>query len=114
MFKPDIIKMTNMKDNLPPCPAIFDKEELIKNMNRDLEGERAGPVALKILDIKNPRRTWIRYEYHLDVSYNTSTNEKAYIIMPNNYFDDKSYPLGFEEQLYNRLARVQLSINKGV
>ena len=112
MFKPDIIKMLNKKKELPPPPPIFNKDKLIVDMNNRLVGERAGPKSLILVDIKNPRRTWITYEYHLDIIY--KVGDKQFTMLPNNYYDQSNYPVVFEDQLYERLARVQQSINRGI
>ena len=74
--------------------------------------EKAGPESLILVDIKNPRRTWITYEYHLDIIY--KVGDKQFTMLPNNYYDQSNYPVVFEDQLYERLARVQQSINRGI
>ena len=112
MFKPDIKKMIDRKNELPPPPPIFNKDKLIVDMNNRLVGERAGPKSLILVDIKNPRRTWITYEYHLDIIY--KVGDKQFTMLPNNYYDQSNYPVVFEDQLYKRLARVQQSINRGI
>ena len=111
MFKPDIIKMLNKKKELPPPPPIFNKDKLIVDMNNKLVEEKAGPKSVILVDLKNPRRTWITYEYHLDIIY--KIGDKEFVMLPNNYYDESNYPVVFEDQLYNRLARVQQSINGG-
>jgi len=110
MFKPNIIKMLNRKKELPPPPPIFNKEELIVKMNLRLLEVKSGCNFITVIDIKNPRRTWITYEYHLDVIY--KVGDKQFTMLPNNYYDQSNYPLSFETQLYNRLAKVQQSINR--
>ena len=112
MFKPDIKKMIDRKNELPPPPPIFNKDKLIVDINNRLVGERAGPKSLILVDIKNPRRTWITYEYHLDIIY--KVGDKQFTMLPNNYYDQSNYPVVFEDQLYERLARVQQSINRGI
>ena len=112
MFKPDIIKMLNKKKELPPPPPIFNKDKLIVDMNNKLVEEKAGPKSVILVDIKNPRRTWITYEYHLDIIY--KVGDKQFTMLPNNYYDQFNYPVVFEDQLYERLARVQQSINREV
>ena len=112
MLKPDIAKMLNKKKELPPPPPIFNKEELIVNINNKLVEEKDGCNFITVIDIKNPRRTWITYEYHLDVIY--KIGDKQYTMLPNNYYDQSNYPMSFEDQLYGRLAKVQQSINKGL
>ena len=110
MFKPDIIKMLNKKKELPPPPPIFNKDKLIVDMNNKLVEEKAGPKSVILVDIKNPRRTWITYEYHLNIIY--KVGDKQFTMLPNNYYDQSNYPVVFEDQLYERLARVQQSINR--
>lgn len=110
LIKPDIIKMKKQKDSLPPPPPIFDKDKLIVDINNKLVENKTGPSSVILMEIKNPRRTWISYEYHLDIVY--KINDKQYTMLPNNYFDESNYPLCFTDQLYNRLAKVQQSINK--
>ena len=111
MFKPNIKKMIDKKNDLPPPPLLINKDKLIIDINNKLVEEKAGPESVILLDIKNPRRTWITYEYHLDIIY--KIGDKEFIMLPNNYYDESNYPVVFEDQLYKRLARVQQSINGG-
>ena len=112
MFKPDIKKMIDRKNELPPPPLLINKDKLIIDINNKLVEEKAGPESVILLDIKNPRRTWITYEYHLDIIY--KVGDKQFTMLPNNYYDQSNYPVVFEDQLYGRLARVQQSINRGI
>ena len=117
MLNPNIIQMKNKQKKLPPPPPIFDKNKLILDINNKLADNSfisrslPGFKSVKLVDLKNPRRTWISYEYHLDIIY--KINDKQYTMLPNNYYDEANYPLCFKDQLYNRLARIQQSINKG-
>lgn len=112
MLKPNIKKMIDKKHDLPPPPPIFNKDELISKINNKLAEELIGSVPIKLVDIKNPRRTWISYEYHLDIIYTIDNDPKQLILLPNNFYD-QHYELSFFDQLYNRLARTQQSINNG-
>lgn len=113
LIKPDIIKMKKQKDSLPPPPPIFDKDKLIVDINNKLVENKTGPSSVILMEIKNPRRTWISYEYHLDIVYKIGNDTKEYILLPNNFYDVSNYDLSFFDQLYNRLARIQQSINNG-
>jgi hypothetical protein len=77
-----------------------------------LAEELIGSVPIKLMDIKNPRRTWISYEYHLDIIYTIDNDPKQLTLLPNNFYD-QHYELSFFDQLYNRLAKIQQSINNG-
>ena len=112
MLKPNIKKMIDKKNELPPPPLLINKDKLIIDINNKLVEEKAGPESVILVDIKNPRRTWITYEYHLDIIY--KVGDKQFTMLPNNYYDQSNYPVVFEDQLYNRLARVQQSINRGI
>ena len=112
MFKPNIKKMIDKKNELPPPPLLINKDKLIIDINNKLVEEKAGPESVILVDIKNPRRTWITYEYHLDIIY--KVGDKQFTMLPNNYYDQSNYPVVFEDQLYERLARVQQSINRGI
>ena len=112
MFKPNIKKMIDRKNELPPPPLLINKDKLIIDINNKLVEEKAGPESVILVDIKNPRRTWITYEYHLDIIY--KVGDKQFTMLPNNYYDQSNYPVVFEDQLYERLARVQQSINRGI
>jgi len=112
MLKPNIKKMIDKKNELPPPPLLINKDKLIIDINNKLVEEKAGPESVILVDIKNPRRTWITYEYHLDIIY--KVGDKQFTMLPNNYYDQSNYPLSFETQLYNRLAKVQQSINRGI
>ena len=41
-----------------------------------------------------------------------AVGDKQFTMLPNNYYDQSNYPVVFEDQLYERLARVQQSINR--
>ena len=110
MLKPNIKKMIDKKNELPPPPLLINKDKLIIDINNKLVEEKAGPESVILVDIKNPRRTWITYEYHLDIIY--KVGDKQFTMLPNNYYDQSNYPVVFEDQLYERLARVQQSINR--
>ncbi len=112
MLKPNIKKMIDKKNELPPPPLLINKDKLIIDINNKLVEEKVGPESVILVDIKNPRRTWITYEYHLDIIY--KVGDKQFTMLPNNYYDQSNYPVVFEDQLYNRLARVQQSINRGI
>lgn len=112
MLKPNIKKMIDRKNELPPPPLLINKDKLIIDINNKLVEEKAGPESVILLDIKNPRRTWITYEYHLDIIY--KIGDKQFTMLPNNYYDESNYPIVFEDQLYNRLAKIQQSINRGI
>ena len=96
---------------LRDLPVLVGRAHHHQERLNKLEEEKAGPESVILLDIKNPRRTWITYEYHLDIIY--KIGDKEFIMLPNNYYDESNYPVVFEDQLYNRLARVQQSINGG-
>jgi hypothetical protein len=104
--------MIDKKNELPPPPLLINKDKLIIDINNKLVEEKAGPESVILVDIKNPRRTWITYEYHLDIIY--KVGDKQFTMLPNNYYDQSNYPVVFEDQLYERLARVQQSINRGI
>jgi len=93
---------------LPPTPPIFNKQELIAKINTQLLKEFDNGV--KLIDIKNPRRTWISYEYHLDIIY--TINNKQSTLIPNNFYDNDNYPLTFEEQLYKKLSIIKRRIHE--
>ena len=112
MFKPDIIKMLNKKKELPPPPPIFNKDKLIVDMNNKLVEEKAGPKSVILVDLKNPRRTWISYEYHLDIMYTIGNEPKQLTLLPNNFYDNNRYELTFEQQLVERLLRKQKDLNR--
>ncbi|QLF88484.2 hypothetical protein Kolga_gp38 [Pelagibacter phage Kolga EXVC016S] len=92
-----------LKD-LPPPPPIFNKKELIAEINTKLVN------GIKLIDIKNPRRTWISYEYHLDIIYTINNKQKT--LLPNNYYDKNNYPLKFFDQLLNRLLKIKQQEDK--
>jgi hypothetical protein len=106
------MKILKNKVDLPPPPPIFNKDELISKINNKLAEELIGSVPIKLMDIKNPRRTWISYEYHLDIIYTIDNHPKQLTLLPNNFYD-QHYELSFFDQLYNRLAKIQQSINNG-
>ena len=109
MYKPNIKKMYDRNKELPPIPPIFEKEKLIAEINSKLVEENAGPNHVVLMDMKNPRRTWISYEYHLDVTY--KIGDKEHKLIPNNFFDNWNYYETFEQQLYNKLALQQVYAN---
>ena len=113
MFKPNIKKMIDKKNELPPPPLLINKDKLIIDINNKLVEEKAGPKSVILVDIKNPRRTWITYEYHLDIIYTIGNDPKQLTLLPNNFYDTNHYELSFFDQLYNRLAKVQQSLNNG-
>ena len=113
MLKPDIIKMKNKQKELPPPPPIFDKDKLLLDVNNKLAEELSGPISVKLVDLKNPRRTWITYEYHLDIIYTIGNDPKQLTLLPNNFYDVTHYDVSFFDQIYNRLAKVQQSLNNG-
>jgi hypothetical protein len=110
MYKPNIKKMYDRNKELPPVPPIFEQDKLITKINSKLIEEKAGPNIVQLVEIKNPRRTWISFEYHLDIKY--KIGNKEYKLLPNSYYDDHKAPYPFEEQLYNRLAMAQLQANQ--
>ena len=113
MYKPNIKKMYDRNKELPPVPPIFEKEKLITEINSKLVGENAGSNHVILMDIKNPRRTWISYEYHLDIMYTIGNEPKQLTLLPNNFYDSHAYELTFEQQLVERLLRKQKDLNKG-
>jgi len=113
MLKPNIKKMIDKKNELPPPPPIFDKDKLLLDVNNKLAEELIGSKSVKLVDLKNPRRTWITYEYHLDIIYTIGNDPKQLTLLPNNFYDTNHYELSFFDQLYNRLAKVQQSLNNG-
>ena len=110
MYKLNMKKMYDRNKELPPVPPIFEKEKLIAKINSKLVEEKAGPNIVQLTEIKNPRRTWISYEYHLDIKY--KIGDKEYKMHPNSY-DDHRAPYPFEKQLYDRLVMAQLQANQG-
>ena len=113
MLMPNIKKMIDKKNELPPPPPIFNKDKLLLDMNNKLAEELTGSKSVKLVDLKNPRRTWISYEYHLDIMYTIGNEPKQLTLLPNNFYDNNRYELTFEEQLYQRLLRKQNDLNKG-
>ena len=113
MYKPNIKKMIDKKNELPPPPPIFDKDKLLLDVNNKLAEELTGSKSVKLVDLKNPRRTWISYEYHLDIIYTIGNEPKQLTLLPNNFYDVTHYDVSFFDQLYNRLAKVQQSLNNG-
>ena len=119
MYKPNIKKMIDKKNELPPPPPIFDKDKLILDINNKLADNSfinrslPGFKSVKLVDLKNPRRTWISYEYHLDIMYTIGNEPKQLTLLPNNFYDNNRYELTFEQQLVERLLRKQNDLNKG-
>ena len=113
MLKPNIKRMIDKKNELPPPPPIFDKDKLLLDVNNKLAEELTGSKSVKLVDLKNPRRTWISYEYHLDIIYTIGNEPKQLTLLPNNFYDVTHYDVSFFDQLYNRLAKVQQSLNNG-
>jgi len=113
MYKPNIKKMIDKKNELPPPPPIFDKDKLLLDVNNKLAEELTGSKSVKLVDLKNPRRTWISYEYHLDIMYTIGNESKQLTLLPNNFYDSHAYELTFEQQLVERLLRKQKDLNKG-
>jgi len=112
MLKPNIKKMIDKKNELPPPPPIFDKDKLLLDVNNKLAEELIGSKSVKLVDLKNPRRTWISYEYHLDIMYTIGNEPKQLILLPNNFYDNNRYELTFEQQLVKRLLRKQKDLNR--
>ena len=112
MLKPNIKKMIDRKNELPPPPLLINKDKLIIDINNKLVKEKAGPESVILLDIKNPRRTWISYEYHLDIMYTIGNEPKQLTLLPNNFYDNNRYELTFEQQLVERLLRKQKNLNR--
>lgn len=113
MYKPNIKKMIDKKNELPPPPPIFDKDKLLLDVNNKLAEALTGSKSVKLVDLKNPRRTWISYEYHLDIIYKIGNEPKELTLLPNNFYDNNRYELTFEQQLVERLLRKQKDLNKG-
>ena len=113
MYKPNIKKMIDKKNELPPPPPIFDKDKLLLDVNNKLAEELTGSKSVKLVDLKNPRRTWISYEYHLDIMYTIGNEPKQLTLLPNNFYDSHAYELTFEQQLVERLLKKQKDLNKG-
>ena len=113
MLKPNIKRMIDKKNELPPPPPIFDKDKLLLDVNNKLAEELTGSKSVKLVDLKNPRRTWISYEYHLDIIYTIGNEPKQLTLLPNNFYDSHAYELTFEQQLVERLLRKQKDLNKG-
>tara|TARA_R110002020_G_scaffold434558_1_gene644693 strand:+ start:199 stop:519 length:321 start_codon:yes stop_codon:yes gene_type:complete len=105
--------MVDKKNELPPPPPIFDKDKLLLDINNKLAEELTGSKSVKLADLKNPRRTWISYEYHLDIMYTIGNEPKQLTLLPNNFYDNNRYELTFEQQLVERLLRKQKDLNKG-
>ena len=77
MFKPNIKKMIDKKNQLPPVPPIFEKDKLIDNINNELVNLKSGNYLVKLIDLKNGRRSWISYEYYLDTIYDRKKNKQG-------------------------------------
>jgi hypothetical protein len=112
MYKPNIKKMNDRNKELPPVPPIFEQDKLIAKINSKLIEEKAGPNIVQLVEIKNPRRMWISFEYYLDIKYKIGATE--YKLHNSNYTDDHNAPYPFEKQLYDKLAIVQLQANQGL
>ena len=112
MYKPNIKKMNDRNKELPPVPPIFEQDKLIAKINSKLVEEKAGPNIVVLTEIKNPRRMWISFEYYLDIKYKIGATE--YKLLNSNFTDDNRAPDIFEEQLYYKLAIVQLQSNQGL
>ena len=110
MYKLNIKKMYDRKKEFPPVPPIFEQDKLIAKINSKLIEEKAGPNIVQLVEIKNPRRMWISFEYYLDVKYKIGKTE--YKLHNSNYTDDNNAPDIFEKQLYDKLAIVQLRANQ--
>ena len=123
--------MKKGKLNLPPIPPIFDKDKLLQNINNRLVELKSGNYLVKLLDLKNPRRHFCSYESYYDIEYQiVNLNDlKATkgLIVPGmgkdpidlnkklRYYDGlfyENYHYTFEEQLWNKLSRMQTSINE--
>ena len=126
-------KPINYNVDLPPCPPLPNKEQFIANINNKLKEARSGNYLVQIKDLKNPRRTWITYEYHLDQIYTiTDLNDpkrtegvhapmfglnpiqlnKDLTWYKNDYYDEHKYFATFEEQVYSRFYGIQKTINE--
>ena len=112
MYKPNIKKMYDRNKEMPPVPPIFEQDKLIAKINSKLVEEKAGPNIVVLTEIKNPRRMWISFEYYLDIKYKIGATE--YKLLNSNFTDDNRAPDIFEEQLYYKLAIVQLQSNQGL
>jgi len=112
MYKPNIKKMYDRNKEMPPVPPIFEQDKLIAKINSKLVEKKAGPNIVVLTEIKNPRRMWISSEYYLDIKYKIGATE--YKLLNSNFTDDNRAPDIFEEQLYYKLAIVQLQSNQGL
>tara|TARA_R100001530_G_scaffold111569_1_gene78710 strand:- start:377 stop:802 length:426 start_codon:yes stop_codon:yes gene_type:complete len=133
MFKPNIKKMIDKKNQLPPVPPIFEKDKLIDNINNELVNLKSGNYLVKLIDLKNGRRSWISYEYYLDTIYTiTDLNNpkrefgltvpgmgvkpvelnKQLKYYKSDFYDEHRYYENFWDQLWNRISRLQTSINE--
>ena len=101
--------MIDKKNELPPPPLLINKDKLIIDINNKLVEEKAGPESVILVDIKNPRRTWITYEYHLDIIY--KVGDKQFTMLPNNYYDQESIIMSLPELFFgNAIKSLILSL----
>ena len=68
-------KQSNTTINLPPIKPLFDKEKIIKEINEELN-KRGDKIVLRLLDIKDLRRTWISYEFNATLQYSVIGENK--------------------------------------
>ena len=118
---------------MPPVPPIFEKDKLIQKMNKELVDLKSGNYLVKLIDLKNPRRYFVTYEYYLDIIYTVTdlNNPKREfgLVVPgfgpkpielnkqlkhykSDFYDDDRYYENFWNQLWNRISRVQTNINE--
>ena len=55
MLKPNIKKMIDKKNELPPPPLLINKNKLIIDINNKLVEEKAGPESVILVNIKNQK-----------------------------------------------------------
>lgn len=122
-------KNIHNKTELPPLPILFDKDKLIKDINNKLVEDKSGNYLIKLIDLKDGRRSFLSYEYHYDIiihvtNLNNPNSEKGLIVpgmgpnpidlntnrklLPNNFFDFND----FKEVLFDRLLQWQKCINE--
>lgn len=122
-------KTIHTQVDLPPLPPLFEKDKFIDNINNKLVEAKSGNYLIKLIDLKDGRRTWVSYEYHYDIicqitDLNDAKREYGVIvpglgkdpiqlntnrkIIPSNFFDFNN----FEEQLMDRLLKWQICINE--
>ena len=118
---------------MPPVPPIFEKDKLIQKINKELVDLKSGNYLVKLIDLKNPRRGFVTYEYYLDIVYTVTdlNNPKREfgLVVPGfgpkpielnkqlkyyktDFYDDHTYYENFYNQLWNRISKIQISINQ--